>query len=235
MSRGFSFKQFTVKQKNAAFKVGTDSVILGAWADILNARNILDIGTGTGLLSLMCAQRNVAANIVAIEKDPLSVQDAHINFSESRWAARLCVENVSLENFTGDLKFDYIICNPPYFLNALQSDNKRKMDTRHATIDWFSTLAHQINLLSSEQGLFGSVLPEAAFVALERNLNLQGWAVVRKQRVLAYPDADKVRVLAEWRRGQEKPNILPDFFVRNASHEFDSEYVRLTQDFYLKF
>lgn len=235
MSRSFTFKKFTVSQENAAFKVGTDSVVLGAWTNINPANNILDIGTGTGLLALMCAQRNTTANIIAIEKDEASYTDASDNFLQSTWADRISAFHTSLDNFSSNTAFDYIICNPPYFLEALLPVDERKADARHAGENWFSSLAQKANILSSNQGVFGCVLPQKEFDYLHAEFSKINWQLIRTQKLLPYPGGDKIRVLAEWRKQAQETQILPDICVRNESREFSDEYKSLTKDFYLKF
>ena len=217
--------------------MGTDSVVLGAWAQIRQAKTILDIGTGTGLLALMCAQRNPTATVIAIEKDEASFQDAQLNFMQSPWHENLQALHSSLEEYKTNAKFDYIICNPPYFLNALLSPDERKSEARHADEGWFSLLAGRINLLSAQGGVFGCVLPNKEYDVLNRQLQNVGWRIARIQKLLPYPGGDKTRVLAEWKRADDSyvTEILPDIHVRNDERDFSQDYVSLTQDFYLKF
>jgi len=217
--------------------VGTDSVVLGAWAKIRQAKTILDIGTGTGLLALMCAQRNTTAQIMAVEKDGASYWDAQHNFMQSPWGDRLQAIHCHLADYDTDTKFDYIICNPPYFLNALLSPDERKSDARHANEEWFSLLADRVNSLSIPESTFGCILPDEEYGVLSENLKKAGWQMGRIQKLLPYPGGDKIRVLAEWKRTNENcvPDVMPDIHVRNGDREFSEDYKKLTQDFYLKF
>lgn len=233
MSNPFSFKQFTVNQKNAAFKVGTDSVILGAWANLEKANSILDIGTGTGLLALMAAQRNTRAQITAIERDKPSYDDAMWNFLNSPWSNRLNLEYISMEEHSPQNRYDYIITNPPYFIGSLLSPHERKNDARHISSDWFAVLAEKVTLLSSKNGTFGAVLPTVSHDFLAKELSSKGWFLVRKQDVLPYPGGEKKRVLAEWKKEQHALDEPPALHVRDAKREYTSEYSRLTIDFYL--
>lgn len=235
MSRDFSFKQFTVKQEAAAFKVGTDSVVLGAWADVAYAEHILDIGTGTGLLALMCAQRNEHALITAIEKDEASAQEAKFTVEQSPWKDRISVEHVALEDFQSPIKFDYIICNPPYFMNALLPPDSRKADARHASENWFGTLAEKVKRLASENAKFGCILPYAEYEYLSTELYNRYWNPVRTQKLWPYPGGEKLRVLAEWKKDHILHIQLPDVYVRNELREYSNAYKNLTRDFYLEF
>lgn len=235
MSRDFSFKQFTVKQTRAAFKVGTDSVALGAWADVDHARHILDVGTGTGLLALQCAQRRPQAHIHAIDKDEASAQEAVQNFAASPWAERLHAEHLALENLAPEARYDYIICNPPYFLQALLPPDGRKADARHVPHGWFSVLARQAEIIALPEGIFGCVLPQDGFDTLHRAFTGQRWHLRRTRRLLPYPGGEKVRVLAEWHRLSVPAIHLPDLCVRHAQGNYDEAYRSLTAPFYLAF
>lgn len=235
MSREFTFKHFCIRQEKAAFKVGTDSVVLGAWAGLDDARRILDIGTGTGLLALMAAQRNPLAQILALEKDAASAEDAAGNFSASPWADRLRVLPVPLEDFSAAEPFDYLVCNPPYFLQALPSPDARKTDARHAAEGWFALLAQKVEALSAPEARFGCILPENEFDILRRELAEQNRFPLRMQRLLPAPGGKKIRVLAEWTRGAGTSEILPDLYVRDGHGAYDIAYRTLTHDFYLAF
>ncbi|MBR5807213.1 MAG: methyltransferase, partial [Alistipes sp.] len=123
---GFRFKQFAVEQEDVAMKVGTDGVLLGAWADCDGAKRILDIGTGTGVIALMLAQRNSQAEILAVEIDEAATSRARSNFDMSPWAERLTVENCAVQEFKPSEKFDLIISNPPYFIDSLQCPDAKR-------------------------------------------------------------------------------------------------------------
>lgn len=235
MSKGFSFKQFHVAQEKAAFKVGTDSVLLGAWVNISSAKNILDIGTGTGLLALMCAQRNPSAHIVGIEKDALSAEDALHNMRHSPWKERMDVQQLSLEAFKPDLPFDFILCNPPYFLSALPAATERKTNARHTDKAWFALLANKLNDFSTEDAIFACVLPEPEFLVVADCLKEEAWFLQRKLEVFPFPGGGKKRILAEFGKKQILPSIEPAICVRNADRAFSNEYIALTADFYLHF
>lgn len=234
MSKPFQFKQFIIHQEKAAFKVGTDSAVLGAWAGVLGAKRILDIGTGTGLLALMCAQRNTTASILGIEQDVLSASDAEINFSASPWANRLQVIHGNVLGFAEkELKFDYFICNPPYFLDSLKSPDERKSDARHTELGWFESLVSLLDKLAAGEAVFGAVMPEAIFLKLDVLFKNQTWYLLRSRKVLPGPGKNRTRILAEWGKTPQIENREPDLYIRNASGNYSEEYLKLLRDFYL--
>ncbi|MDR2802285.1 MAG: tRNA1(Val) (adenine(37)-N6)-methyltransferase [Prevotellaceae bacterium] len=130
----FHFKQFSVAQQSAAMKVNTDGVLLGAWADAANARRILDVGTGVGVIALMLAQRNAAARIDAVEIDERSAQLARENVQNSPWSDRITVYGQSFQSFAaqGGARYDLVVSNPPYFVNALLPPSEARTLARHA-------------------------------------------------------------------------------------------------------
>jgi tRNA1Val (adenine37-N6)-methyltransferase len=129
----FRFKQFSVAQQSAAMKVNTDGVLLGAWADVVDARRILDVGAGTGVIALMLAQRNVTANIDAVEIDERSAQQARENAQNSSWRRRITVYGQSFQSFAAQnaARYDLVVSNPPYFTNALLPPSETRKRTRH--------------------------------------------------------------------------------------------------------
>ena len=117
----FRFKQFTVCDERSAMKIGTDGVLLGAWTDIEGDSRILDVGTGTGLIALMLAQRNASAEIVGVDISHEAIEEARDNFLNSPWAKRLSVTEGDVCSFESNEKFDHIVSNPPYFVDSLHS------------------------------------------------------------------------------------------------------------------
>src|SRR5574344_2567439 len=126
----FRFKQFSVFQERCAMKVGTDGVLLGAWAKVDAANRILDIGTGTGLVALMLAQRSTAM-ITAVEIDEEAAIQAEENFCQSPWANRFEVVNSDITSYETDALFDVIVSNPPYFVDSLQCPDGQRSLARH--------------------------------------------------------------------------------------------------------
>ena len=129
----FQFRQFRIRQQRCAMKVGTDGTLLGAWAQMLMARGrILDIGTGTGLIALMMAQRFPDASVVGIDIDSEAVAQAQENVEESPFAQRITIRQADVLQFDDEGKFDAIVCNPPYFVNALTCPDQQRTTARKA-------------------------------------------------------------------------------------------------------
>ena len=155
----FQFKQFKVEQDKCAMKVCTDSCLFGAWITIHeNVKYILDIGTGTGLLSLMMAQKN-NAEITGIEIDENAYQQTMLNFNNSAWKDRLHALSGDIRNFSFARKFDFIICNPPFYENELESKQKEEKIAKHSLHLSFSELILSVKDLLAEDGKFAVLLP----------------------------------------------------------------------------
>ncbi len=233
----FKFKQFTVHQEHSSFKVTTDSVLLGAWAAVEEARNILDVGTGTGLLALMAAQRS-GARIVAIEPDRNSFMQAGLNFTASPWHERITLLNTPVQDYrpAGDILFDAIITNPPYFVDSLLNPVESRALTRHTVSMSHKDLIEAAVRLLAPYGTLHLVLPVtegSAFIELARQYNLH---CRRRMFVRPTPAKPPARLLVSLQRGSgqciEEPEIITE---KEGRHLFSEEYISLTKDFYLKF
>ena len=155
----FKFKQFTIYHDKCAMKVGTDGVLLGAWAPIANVKRVLDVGTGTGLIALQLAQRNPHAKITAIEIDTVAAEQAKNNVLHSPWADRIEVLCLDFRNYQQDDKFDLLVSNPTYFMDALKCPDEQRCMARHAGgLNYHSLFRHAVHLLS-EQGKVSIIIP----------------------------------------------------------------------------
>lgn len=235
-NRYFRFKQFTVRQEHASFGVTTDSVLLGAWADIESAGTILDIGTGTGLLALMAAQRS-RARIVAIEPDRKSFLQAGLNFTASPWKERIILLNTSVQDFYPESGsgFDAIISNPPYFIDSLLNPDANKARARHTITLSQGDLLDAVVRLLNPGGSLHLVLPvtEAEdFLSLAFDYGL---FCCRRMLVRPTPGQQLSRVLMTL--GRENGTCEEEEMVieKGGRHVYSDEYVSLTKDFYLKF
>ena len=231
----FRFKQFTVYHDRCAMKVGIDGVLLGVWSRIGKANRILDIGTGTGLIALMLAQRSDSL-IDAIDIDAEAVCQAMENVKQSPWAHRIKVNLQSLYDFAmaGTQHYDLIVSNPPYFANSLKAPSEKRTIARHTdTLTHEDLLLHAKGLLNPE-GRICIILPRnEALHCKEYALN-NGLHCTREVQVIPKPLAVPKRTLMEFSLqpgGQEEAVLVIEGNVR---HEYSEEFSLLAKDFYLK-
>ncbi|APY10605.1 tRNA (adenine-N(6)-)-methyltransferase [Seonamhaeicola sp. S2-3] len=232
----FQFKEFQVNQDKCAMKIGTDSVLLGAWTSINhNPFNILDIGAGTGILSLMMAQRSKAQQIEAIEIDDNAFEQCAENFENSPWNDRLFCFHASLLEYIEavDEKFDLIICNPPFYSENYKTNDKSRDLARFSDAMPMEHIIFAVISFLSKKGKFSIVLPfkeenkyieEASLIKLFPN---------RILRIKGNPNSEIKRSLIEFsfRESEIKTNEL---VIETERHQYTQEYIDLTKDFYLK-
>jgi tRNA1Val (adenine37-N6)-methyltransferase len=232
----FKFKQFTVHQEHAPFKITTDSVMLGAWADFEGAKNSLDIGAGTGILSLMAAQR-IDAQIVALEPEPGSFIQAGLNIANSQWHDRITLVNNTVQEYNpdGNLLFDVIITNPPFFNDSLPNPDAGKARARHSlTLSHHELLEAALRLMTPS-GTMQLVLPvNEASLLIDKAISF-GFHCQRRLNVKPTPTLPPARVLMAL--GYENMTLAESTIVieKGGRHNYSEEYVSLTKDFYLKF
>lgn len=228
-SKPFQFKEFTVEQTLAAFKVTGDSVFLGAWADIEGARHIIDVGTGTALLALMAAQRNKKAHITAIEPDEASYSDAVNNIKNSAWANRIEVLPCRWEDFEPKEKADHIISNPPYFIKQKESADSRKSSARHAELHFMPLLFDKSYAISTHNAKLSIILPEKTYKELKGYGN---WFLHRMTRLNT--GGKNVRFLLALEFQKSVPEALKSEHLTIRNHTgYTKEYLEQTKDFYL--
>lgn len=227
----FRFKQFEVEQGDAAMKVGTDGVLLGAWVDTRGADRILDIGTGTGVIALMMAQRSAAQTIVGVDIDAVATARANSNFGISPWSDRLVAYNMPVQQYEGE-KFDLIVSNPPYFTDSLLCPDSRRTLARHTTELSLAELDSAVVRLLADSGRFALILPADQ---MERFVALSALSVVRRCDVLSYPGGESKRVMAELQKGSVLATDTQSIAIYTEKREYSAEYRELTKDFYLKF
>ena len=228
----FQFKQFTIHQERTAMKVGTDGVLLGAWAEPENAHSILDIGTGTGLLALMAAQRNPEANIDAIEIEPEAAGQAQENANASPWGNRIRIYPVSLFDFFPSQTYDCILCNPPFFNHSTKTPDTGRTLARHPDSLPHGKLIEAVTRLLSENGFFYIILPTEEATAFIRLAEASRLYPARLTRVLPNPGKLPKRYLMKF-SSNRFPMQTDEMSIEISRHEYTPEYIRLTRDFYL--
>lgn len=230
----FQFKQFVVEQAHCAMKVNTDGVLLGAWAKAGEAARILDIGAGTGVIAMMMAQQCPAAMIDAIDIDAGAAEQAKANFGQSAWNNRLQIYHSALQDFEPGYRFDFIVSNPPYFVNDLKPTDARKSVAKHSVDLSYDELLTNVHRLLSETGQFAVVIPYFNKALFLEKAVVFGLFVSSSLRVQAREDKAPYLVLLqlERRKGEELEEGLA---IQALSGEYTAEYKALTQAFYLKF
>lgn len=231
----FNFKQFTIRQDRCAFKVGTDGVLLGAAASLDNVVNVLDVGAGTGLISLMIAQRS-GARVTAIEPDSESFSQLVENVNASAWKERIETLNVTLQDFSlSGRTFDLVISNPPFFADSIRNPDPRKSSARHNdSLPQTELLSGAVRLLAGK-GLFQVIMPYAEGTVLIAEAASYGLFCVDMVKIRPMPSSPIRRLVITFSR---KKGSLKERFLtieHGQRHNFTSEYIELTKDFYLKF
>lgn len=207
--------------------------MLGSWATVKNAKTILDIGTGTGLLAIMCAQRNDDAGIYALDSDLLSISEAQDNINKSSWSANIETFHMRLQEFKPQHKLDLIITNPPYFVNSLKSGDARQDVARHTDDLSFEELVSFVKTNLSDTGKLALVLPttEAAiFGKIARNAGLH---LNRKMEVKTTAAKAPSRHLMEFGVSLQPFDHSTLVIAGENSQRYSDEYIVLTKDFYL--
>jgi tRNA1Val (adenine37-N6)-methyltransferase len=230
----FSFKQFTIQQDKAAFKVGTDGVLLGVVAEPAGAKRILDIGSGTGLIAIMLAQRS-NADIVAIEPDYESYMQCLENVRLCKWKDRIKVENSSLQDFRYDENFDLVLSNPPYFSDSLKNRDHGKSFARHKDSLTNNDLLIGASRLMAQGGRFQVIMPNVEgnlFIAESVRYGLFCNNILK---IKPLPTSDIRRLILTFSRQQLKTSEKFLTIEHGKRHIFTEEYINLTKDFYLKF
>ena len=232
-NRFFQFKQFTVWHDRCAMKVGTDAVLLGAWADADAVERVLDVGCGSGVIALMLAQRFPQAHVTGVELDAEAALQARENVLASPWADRLEVVQEDFCNYHPAMGFDLIVSNPPYFIDALRPPMEERSLARHAAGLNYETLFRRSGELLTAHGRVCVILPtEVERMAVDAAAK-NGLYVDRKVRVFTKEVKPQRRVMLSF-----VTDVLPvettDLFLMNADGSDADAYRELTADFYLK-
>ena len=233
--KGFTFKQFHIDHSRCAMKVGTDGTLLGAWADLPQHGRILDIGTGTGLIAIMAAQRTTEAHITAIDIDSECITQARENVEATRWSARIEVVHTPLQEFSAAEPFDVIISNPPYFVDSLLSPDAARSTARHTDTLSFDDLTQGVLQLLSQDGHFALILPPTE---MERFLSAARGRLflTRRCEVWTTPTSGARRIMAQLSPQPTTPPQSEKLIIEDHGPQgYSEDYKRLTRDFYLKF
>lgn len=236
----FRLKLFTIDQTNASMKVGTDSDLLGTMA--YGGKNILDIGTGTGILTLMMAQRFPEAQFTAVEIDDKAVIDASTNFSSSPWSERITLIHDSFQSFTEkeisegrQERFDAIICNPPFFDKSLECPEQGRQRARHTSSLPFETLIDGAYRMLEEGGPFSLILPPEVLEKFCLKAKERGFALKEKNGIQTLPGNPPKRYILVFQKSLDSSLCVSEntFSMRNADNTYSQWYNDLLRDFLL--
>jgi len=232
----FNFKHFTVNQDKTAMKVGTDSVLLGAWISLKNnPYSILDIGTGTGLIALQLAQRSNAEVIDALDINDNAFEQAVENFEQSDWSDRLFCYHASLKEFSTEIddKYDLIVSNPPFYTDAYKSGDDSRNAARFTSSLPFDELIQSVSKLLNVDGEFSVIIPykeETNFISLASECSL---FPTRICNVRGNVKSDIKRSLITFTFHKTKI-IVSELTIEIERHQYTDAYINLVKDFYLK-
>lgn len=229
----FHYQQFDIVQDHAAMKVGTDSDLLGTLAP--GGQRILDIGTGTGVIALMMAQRFPLAQLTAVEIDDNAVLDAQMNFAASPFSERIKLHHMSFQDYLAKVAeqelFDCVVCNPPYFDKSLEPEDEGRTRARHTSSLPFSTLAQGAFRLLEEGGVFSVCIPEEVLASFNAECLFAGFSLKYIYKVQTIPSKPAKRFIVVHQKGCTETPRTYTFCMRNADRTRSQWYQELMKDF----
>ncbi|WP_228442185.1 tRNA1(Val) (adenine(37)-N6)-methyltransferase [Chryseobacterium nematophagum] len=225
----FRFKQFEIQQSTYVFRVGTDGVLLGALASVQNASKVLEIGTGTGLITLMLAQRNSQADFLGIDINEEAVNLTKTNFNNSRFHLRLSNIFHDFKTFKTDVRFDLIVSNPPYF----EESNSDKDKLARQTIELnFKELISGASKLLSDNGIFSVIIPAESgdsFVEIAKD---NGLILNKKINIKGIENSKEKRLILEFSIFETTLKVI-DFVIEKSPRQYSDQYLELTKEFHV--
>jgi len=231
----FQFRQFKIEQDRCAMKVSTDACIQGAWTPVPSfAKTALDIGTGTGLLSLMLAQRNSLINIDALEIDSSAAQQARENIAASPWADRIAVVEADVRQYSFTKEYDLIICNPPFFINSLLGDKHQRNQARHNLSLSFQDLFRVIKSNLYEEGYASVLLPVAEHKIWRSLVEANGWKVSHELHVIPRMGQAANRIISLCTANAAKELVKEELVIRDLDDRYTAAFREMLSPFYLK-
>lgn len=231
----FRFKQFTINQDRTAMKVGTDGVLIGAWANVADSSKILDVGTGTGLIAIMAAQRNATASIDAIEVDSGAFNQAKENVQACAWSERINLHLIDFRSFSQNCaqRFDHIITNPPFYNSTLKPTQKERAVARHDESLDLSTIIKGAAALLYDRGRLSMILPASIFPDLKMIAHTNGFFISALTYVKPTPSKPPHRILVELNQTKTEYKVNEMIIEEFGRHQYSDAYKQLTRPFYL--
>lgn len=227
----FQFKHFSVKQSDSAMKVGTDAMLLGAFIETEEKKSALDIGTGTGVLALMLAQKNETLQISAIDIDELSAKEALINFQNSSWTNRLNLHHADFLSFETEKQYDLIVSNPPYFSTTNENKDERKAQARHISSLEIKPFINKVSALLSPNGHFWIIIPYNDVDLWYSQITANDLHIAKRINIIGKEGNEPIRCILKMNKNAflHKPET---FCIRTADNKYTQEYIDLTKDFH---
>lgn len=235
MASIFQFKKFAVDQSDCAMKINTDGVLLASLVDVGSSARILDIGTGTGVIALMLAQRCLESEIAAVEVDSLAAKRAEMNFNSSPYADRMKLHACSFQNLDDIGLFDFIISNPPFYTDSLHNPDARKKLARHTNLEFFNELLQFSAASLQQQGRLALILPtllaeELGVIAQSFGLNLLEVIQIR-----SFEGEDIIRKIVIFQQGFGGDVAISDFIIYQAKGVYSDMYRATLKPYFLAF
>jgi len=229
----FAFKKFVIHQDHCAMKVGTDGVLLGSWAN--GGKRILDIGTGTGLIALMMAQRYTDATIDAVEIDHDAALQAYENVSNTEFANRIKIVETAIQHYSTQDKYNAIVSNPPFFIDSLLTPNAQRSTARHACALRYCELFATVKALLDTDGEFSAIIPTECLQAFITEAYKAGLAMSRQCIVRTTPRKQPKRHLVAFHHADYKcERETEEVCLQDIDGSRSEWYAQLTADFYIK-
>jgi len=216
-------------------KVGTDGVLLGAWVDISAAQEVLDIGTGTGLIALMIAQRNADCKVLGLELDEDAAIQASMNASKSAFAERVEIVQGDIKNFDQRGVFDTIVSNPPYFNGSYTTHEPKRTVARHQNSLQLKDLIEKAWELGKARHSFAVILPTEVAREAEPTFRARGYSLYRECHIRPTPSKKSKRLLQQWTSFEVNETEKDELVIEVARHKYTESYRELCADFYLNF
>ena len=225
----FRFQKFDIIQHENVFRVGTDGVLLGALCKVENAQRILEVGTGTGLISLMLAQRNANAEITALDLNEDAVKLAQENFKNSPFSQRLHVFHQDFKIFESQEKFDFVVCNPPFFE---ENNSVKDILARQQVELTFRSLIEKASKILSSEGIFSVIIPSESAQEFENLAEYFDLHLVRKINIFGIENGVLKRNVLEFSKKKSTLEIL-DFTIEKSPRKYSDQYLELTKEFHV--
>ena len=232
----FNFKKFSIHQNNAAMKIGTDGILIGAWVNVSDKFKALDIGSGTGIISIMLCQRNLNLELDSIEISHSAIMDAKINIKNCNWSNRIKLFHQDLKEFLPDCSYDLIVSNPPYFKKSLKPSNSERLKARHQNDLKLEDIIKFSKENLTKDGMLNIIIPYDQKKETKEFAKKNGLTSIRECSVYPKPNKSPHRILIEFSKTENKKIKKESLVIEKyGRHNYSEDYKKLTREFYTIF